>query len=183
MCVFACMSAGWYLPAHSRCATGVNMLTQIHKHTHKASPYQSTPTQCCWPTVCPLQSDCWVQDRGIVVWPWPDKAVPPSLFSIVCYLSTSIHMSARRPIWPAGCPALTPGPTTPVCAPSRQGTGYWACVPFVPPHIISLLIQSPQHWPLPYTLCVCMCACILFENGFISPFKCFVFFMVLSSSS
>lgn len=98
MCVFARMFAGCYLPAYSHCATGVNMLTLTHTHTHtlhKASPHQSSPTQCCWPAVCRVQSDC----RRGVCWSGPGliRQQPPSLF----YLSV-----ARTP--PSICPSIPP---------------------------------------------------------------------------
>lgn len=90
MFVLAPICAGCYQPAYSQCATGVNMLSLTHTHTntlHIAYPHQSSPTQCCWPAVCPVQTDCWVQERCMVVWPWPDKAAPPSPFSICLSLT------------------------------------------------------------------------------------------------
>lgn len=87
-CAHVC--AGCYQPAYSQRATGVNMLSLTHTHTntlHIAYPHQSSPTQCCWPAVCPVQTDCWVQERCMVVWPWPDKAAPPSPFSICLSLT------------------------------------------------------------------------------------------------
>lgn len=151
------MFAGCYLPAYSHCATGVNMLTDIH--TLQKPLHQSSPTQCCWPAVCPDQSDCWVQERGTVVWPWPDKeATPCHPFLSVCHSHTYRHLSIHPPVRTTGCPVQTPAPTTSVVALSPQ---HWLvcmclCV-FVPAPITSLLIPSPQHWPRPSTLHLCTC--------------------------
>ncbi len=147
MCVFARMFAGCYLPAYSHCATGVNMLTLTHTHSlHKASPHQSSPTQCCWPAVCPVQSDCWVQERGMVVWPRPDKAAAPLPSLSVCRSHTSIHLSSHPPIWPTGCPAQTPAPTTAVYARSPQYCLVCVCVCLCPcPHHLPPYPQPPAQ--------------------------------------
>lgn len=90
--VCACTYLCWLLPACllPACNWGKHAQSDTHTHTntlHIAYPHQSSPTQCCWPAVCPVQTDCWVQERCMVVWPWPDKAAPPSPFSICLSLT------------------------------------------------------------------------------------------------
>lgn len=64
MCV--CTYVCWPLPSCllPLCNWGKQAHSDSHIHTHKASPHQSSPTQCCWPAVCSVQSDCWVQENG-----------------------------------------------------------------------------------------------------------------------
>lgn len=180
VCVFARPFAGCYLPAYSHCTTGVNMLTLTHAHTHtlhKASPHQSSPTQCCWPAVCPVQSDCWVQERGMVVWPWPDKAAAHLPFLSVCRSHTP----------PSICPSIHP--SDPQAAqhkhlllllpfmPEVPSTGWCLCVSLSLPSSPPSLSWAPSTG---HCLALCMCACVLLAlglNGFISLFDLFIFLM------
>lgn len=89
MCVHTHLFAGCYLLAYSHCAAGVNILTLTHTHAmQKANPHQSSPPQCCWPAICLVLSDCWVQESGMLVWPRSDKVAAPSLF---CLSFTLLH--------------------------------------------------------------------------------------------
>lgn len=157
------MFAGCYLPAYSHCVTGVNMLTHNIHTLHKPF-HQSSPTQCCWPAVCPDQSDCWVQERGTVVWTWTDKEAAPCHPFTICLSFTHLPPS----VYPPPCPHYRL-PSTNTCS------HYLCCCSKSPAladvYVFVCLCPCPYHLP-PYPeppasaiaepfAFVYMCACVL----------------------
>lgn len=158
VCVFARMFAGFYLPAYSHCATGVNMLTLTNRHSlHKASPHRRSVTGL---QIAQTNLTAGYR-RGVVVWLWPDKAEalrPPFPISLsLVQVHPSVHPSPtfdpHRLLSTNTCSLFLH-----LCLKSPDLADVCVCLyVFVSTPNTSLLILSPQHWPMPGTLHVCMC--------------------------
>lgn len=155
VCLHVCLLAATCLPACllPLCSCSKHAQSE-HTHTHtvrKASPHHSSPTRCCWPAVCSVLSDYWVQERGLVVWPWPDKAAAPLLFFYLSVAHTpqsicpSIHQSDPQAAQHKHL--LLP------FMPEVPSTGWWVCLS-LPPSLASL------SWAPSTGHCLAPCICV-----------------------
>lgn len=157
LCFCVYMYVCWPLPA------GLLPLCDPGKHAQSDSDKHTKHPPITVLLACSLLNPVWLLGAGgwcIVVWPQPDKAAAPLLF----YLSVITHLHAS--VYP--CTHLTHRlPSTNTCSPPNNVYAWrpecWLVCAFVPAHIASLLIPSPQHWPLPRrSVCMRVHVCLCF---------------------